>query len=186
MTDIHVPMRDIVPRPDALAPTLTTGRLTLRPHRLDDFPAYADLLASERSRFMGGPYDRQNAWLWFSSDIVQWGFYGHGGLAVVDNASGACVGQVVLNRLPQYPERELGWMAYEEFEGNGFMTEAAARLKSYAFATLGWTTLVSYVSPENSRSIALAKRIGGRVDPDAERPEPDDLVFRYSFEECNP
>ena len=40
-------------------------------------------------------------------------------------------------------------MVYEEFEGNGYMTEAATRLKSFAFETLGWSTLVSYISREN-------------------------------------
>ncbi len=168
---------------EVVTPTLTTDRLTLRPQRLDDFEAYSELLTSDRCRFMGGPHDSTTAWLWFASDIVQWRFFGHGGLAVVENRSGVCVGQVVLNRLPGFPERELGWMVYEEFEGNGYMTEAAACLKSYAFETLGLSTLVSYISRENVRSIALAKRIGGRVDPEADGPEPYDLVYRYQVEE---
>ena len=39
------------------APTLTTERLTLRPMRAGDFPAYAALMASPRAVYMGGPYD---------------------------------------------------------------------------------------------------------------------------------
>ncbi len=186
MTAASTPRADTAGGPEVDVPTLTTDRLTLRPHRLDDFTAYSDLLTSDRCRFMGGPHDPTTAWLWFASDIVQWRFFGHGGLAVVDNRSGTCVGQVVLNRLPGFPERELGWMVYEEYEGNGYMTEAATRLKSFAFETLGWSTLVSYISRDNIRSIALAERIGGCIDPEADGPEPYDLVYRYRIEECNP
>jgi RimJ/RimL family protein N-acetyltransferase len=44
------------------APTLATDRLVLRPAVAADFPALEAFLASERSAFMGGPYDRNGAW----------------------------------------------------------------------------------------------------------------------------
>ena len=43
-------------------PTLHTDRLTLRPLKLEDFATLADLLASDRSRFVGGPMSRMDAW----------------------------------------------------------------------------------------------------------------------------
>lgn len=159
------------------APTLTTKRLTLRPHVMADFDAYAGLMQSDRAVHMGGPFDLQHAWMWFASDIAQWPLKGCGALAVTETATNRLVGQVILNDLPHFPERELGWMAFDQ--GHGYLTEAAVRLRDYAFADLGWPTLVSYVAPANDRSIALAERLGARQDRTADRPDPEDLVFRY-------
>ncbi|MFV0387050.1 GNAT family N-acetyltransferase [Paracoccus sp. (in: a-proteobacteria)] len=159
------------------APTLTTARLTLRPHVMGDFDIYAALMMSDRAVHMGGPFDLAGAWQWFASDVAQWPLRGCGALAVTETASGRLVGQVVLNDLPHFPERELGWMAFAE--GHGFLTEAAARMRDFAFGTLGWPALVSYVAPANRRSAALAERLGALPDPDAPRPDPADLVWRH-------
>lgn len=159
------------------APTLTTDRLTLRPHQIADFEPYAAFWASERARFMGGPVDRNAAWKWFAVDVAQWPLLNCGALAVTETATGRLVGQVGLNDLPNFPERELGWLTFEE--GQGFATEAARALRNYAFDTLGWTTLVSYIDRDNHRSIALAERLGARRDPAAIGPDPEDLVYRH-------
>ncbi|AUH65821.1 GNAT family N-acetyltransferase [Paracoccus zhejiangensis] len=160
------------------APTLTTGRLTLRPHDMTDFPAYSAVMQSDRAIHMGGPYDLAHAWMWFASDVAQWPLKGCGALAVTETATGRLVGQVILNDLPHYPEREIGWLAFDE--GQGYLTEAAARLRDYAFDDLGWPTLVSYIDADNSRSIALARRLGAQLDAAAARPGPEDLVFRHA------
>lgn len=158
-------------------PSLSTERLSLRPHVIEDFPVYAALMQSDRAIHMGGPFDLQQAWQWFASDVAQWPLRGCGALAVTEKATGRLVGQVVLNDLPHFPERELGWMAFEE--GRGYLTEAAGRMRRLAFDDLGWPTLVSYVHPANARSIALAERLGARLDPAAQGPDPEDLVYRH-------
>ena len=162
------------------APALTTERLTLRPHDMGDFDAYAALMQSDRATHMGGPFTPLQAWQWFASDVAQWPLKGCGALAVTETASGRVVGQVILNDLPHFPERELGWMAF--VEGQGYLTEAAACLRSYAFDDLGWPTLVSYIDRDNVRSIALAERLGACLDADAPRPDPEDLVYRHPKE----
>nr|WP_256447674.1 GNAT family N-acetyltransferase [Paracoccus marinaquae] len=156
---------------------MTTDRLTLRPHCMDDFGPYAALMQSDRAVHMGGPFDLERAWQWFASDVAQWPLKGCGALAVTETATGRLVGQVVLNDLPHFPERELGRMAFAE--GRGYLTEAAARLRDYALGDLGWPTLVSYVDPDNRRSAALAERLGARLDGTAGRPDPADLVHRH-------
>ncbi|TRW97567.1 GNAT family N-acetyltransferase [Paracoccus sp. M683] len=160
------------------APLLTTDRLTLRPHVMADFDAYAELMQSNRAIHMGGPFDLAQSWQWFASDVAQWPLKGCGALAVTETATGRLVGQVILNDLPHFPERELGWMAFAP--GHGYLTEAAARLRDYAFVDLGWSSLVSYIAPDNDRSIALARRLGARPDSTAAGPDPADLVFRHA------
>ncbi|MGC4409455.1 N-acetyltransferase [Rhizobium rosettiformans] len=160
-------------------PTLTTSRLTLRPMRFDDWPAYRQLMASERAQFMGGPFSEAAAWGMFCSDHAQWDLFGCGALMIEDLASGACVGQVGINAGPLFPEFELGWFVYPEFEGRGYAREAAEAMLSWARDIRKLPSLVSYVYPENTRSAGLALRLGAVLDPSAERPAPEDLVYRH-------
>ena len=94
-------------------------------------------------------------------------------------STGACIGQVGINGGPLFPEKELGWLLYEGFEGAGYATEAAAALRDWARETLGLDRLVSYIDPDNIASARVAERIGARLDPEAPRQDPDDLVYRH-------
>ncbi|MEM9523839.1 MAG: GNAT family N-acetyltransferase [Pseudomonadota bacterium] len=165
-------------------PTLTTDRLTLRAHRIEDFPAYALLWASDEARFMGGPLNRDGAWGMFCTDVAGWSLHGFGAWAVERSVDGRTIGQVGLNAPPSFPERELGWLVYPDYRGRGYGCEAACAARGFAWRTLGWTTVVSYVDPQNAASIRLAKRLGAALDPDAARPEPSTLVFRHPSPEA--
>lgn len=160
-------------------PTLRTPRLLLRPPEMRDFEAYFGLMRSERSRFMGGPFDETRAWGLFCHDIACWDLFGHGALMVDIEEASICVGQVGINHGPLFPEKELGWLIYDGFEGQGYATEAAAALLNWAFKQAEIGTLVSYFDPLNHRSIAVARRLGGRLDPEAPRHDPEDIVYRY-------
>ena len=162
------------------APTLETGRLRLRGHRVEDFDRFAELLASPRSKFVNGPMSRGDAWRMFAADVGQWVLLGFGAWAIERREDGACVGQVGLNLPADYPERELGWRLWEGFEGQGYALEAALRARAFAYDTLGWKTVVSYIDPENGPSRRLAERMGASPDPDAESPGDDPcLVYRH-------
>jgi RimJ/RimL family protein N-acetyltransferase len=161
-------------------PALRTSRLTLRPPTADDFNAYASLMASPRAIYMGGPFEARAAWGMFCSDVALWALFGHGALMIEIAESGECAGQVGINAGPLFPERELGWLLYEGYEGKGIATEAATAMRDWAFATLGLATLVSYCDPGNFRSIAVAERLGAVRDADAARQDPEDVVLRYS------
>jgi RimJ/RimL family protein N-acetyltransferase len=163
----------------AQIPTLETERLILRPPVVADFPAYAMLMASERARFMGGPVDTRMAWGMFGHDVACWTLFGHGGLMIDLRETGQCVGQVGINHGPRFPEKELGWMLYEGFEGHGYAFEAAQALRDWAFETAGLQSLVSYIDADNVASITLAKRLGGVRDDDAVRQDPEDVVYRH-------
>lgn len=160
-------------------PTLVTERLILRPPVLDDFPAYAQLMASERAQYMGGPYSPIGAWHVFCQDIALWQMFGHGCLMIDLREGGQCVGQVGINHGPLFPEKELGWLLYDGHEGKGYATEAARAVRDWAFGVLGLRRLVSYVDPQNLPSIALAERLGAVLDPVAPRSDETDLVYRH-------
>lgn len=161
------------------APTLGTERLTLRPMRAGDWPAYAALMASPRAAHMGGPFDTRAAWGLFCHDAGGWALFGHGALMLERRDTGATVGQVGLNAGPLFPETELGWMVYDGQEGHGYATEGAAALRDWAWQALGLDSLVSYTHPENAASHAVARRLGAVEDPHAPRQDPEDIVFRH-------
>lgn len=164
------------------APTLTTERLTLRPHVMADFPGFRTVLTGLRAVYMDGPHDDLGAWHMFCADVAHWSLRGIGGLAVTRKTTGEVVGQVAITHPPHFPELELGWLTYDGHEGQGYVTEAAGAFRDWAFAQ-GWPTLVSYIDPGNDRSIAVAERLGARRDAAAPRPSPEDLVYRHAAKE---
>jgi RimJ/RimL family protein N-acetyltransferase len=168
-----------IPIPRLPIPRLTTERLILRAPVADDFPAYAQLRASPRAEYMGGPSNIRAAWGIFCHDVACWTLFGHGALMIDLRATGDCVGQVGISHGPLFPDKELGWLVYEGHEGQGYATEAATTLRDWAAETLGLDRLVSYIDPRNARSIAVAERLGAVLDPNAAKQDPEDLVYRH-------
>ena len=79
-----------------------------------------------------------------------------------------------------WPEREIGWSVWRaDAEGKGFAYEAATAARAHAFTALGWDTAVSYIDPENTRSIALAERMGASRDDKAAHPGGDLPCYVY-------
>ncbi|MDH7798331.1 MULTISPECIES: GNAT family N-acetyltransferase [unclassified Beijerinckia] len=162
-----------------MIPTLMTTRLILRPLRPEDWVAYRDFLASERARYVGGPFALKMAWGIFCADHAQWDFYGCGALMIEERNTSACLGQVGINFGPLFPEWELGWLLYSGAEGKGYAFEAASALRDWARQERQLSTLVSYIDPQNERSRRLAERLGATLDEQAPKLDPIDLVYRY-------
>ena len=104
---------------DQAIPRLRTQRLILRAPVLDDFPAFAALMASPRSEPMGGPFDTPTAWGLFCHGLALWPLMGHGAMMIDLDSTVECVGQLDINHGPLFPEKELGWQVYEAHEGKG-------------------------------------------------------------------
>jgi RimJ/RimL family protein N-acetyltransferase len=151
---------------------------------MEDFAAIAVFYASDAASFVGGPMPAPHAWHRFAADVGSWDLLGFGAWAIEEKATGAFAGQLALSKPPHFPEREIGWLLMSGFEGRGYAAEAARAARTFAFGTLGWSTAVSYVNPDNVRSIALARRIGCVEDPAARPLYPWDLVFRHPSPEA--
>lgn len=153
-------------RVSAAIPTLRTERLVLRPPRLSDFGVLADILSSERSRFVGGPMSRKKAWTEFTQITAGWLLHGHGGWTIMHEDEIA--GFVLVGVEPGDHEREVGYLLTEAAEGKGIATEAAEAARAFAFTTLKLETVVSYIDAGNERSARVAEKLGGRRDAKAE------------------
>jgi RimJ/RimL family protein N-acetyltransferase len=175
----------------ALAPTpvLMTGRLVLRAPQGDDFAAWAAFATSDRSRYIGGPLSRALAWRAWGHVIGHWAMRGFGMFVLAARiAPERPLGMAGPWYPDGWPEREIGWSLWSDAdEGKGYAREAAAAARDHAFGALGWTSAVSYIHPDNARSIALAERLGATRDRAA--PCPEDracLVYRHPRPEPRP
>ncbi|MEX0351437.1 MAG: GNAT family N-acetyltransferase [Paracoccaceae bacterium] len=145
-------------------PVLETERLILRSPRSSDYEAYADFCASPRSVGVGGPYTRSQSFSRLSAIIGHWHLRGYGRWMVSDKSDGRPLGVVGLYFPEGWPEPEIAWSLFEAAEGKGIALEAALASRAYAYDVLGWTTVISCAMPENTRSVALAKRMGAKED----------------------
>ena len=163
----------------ALVPELATARLRLRAPRLSDFPAYADIIASERGRTLTDTPDRETAWLDFCQMVAGWPLRGYGPWTIETSGNRTLAGFVVLVFEFGDPEPELGWILSDAAEGYGYATEAAEAVRAYAYRALGFKTLVSYIDADNLRSIAVARRLNARPDPSTALPFENVRVYRH-------
>lgn len=152
-------------------PTLETERLRLRAPRLDDFEAYAAFSASPRSAGVGGPYSEQQAFARLAEVIGHWQLRGYGRWMVADKATDAPLGVVGPMFPIDWPEPELAWSLFDAAEGKGIAFEAALAARAYAYDVLGWTTAISLTVAGNTRSEALAKRLGATLDSVIQHPK---------------
>ncbi|MEO1536654.1 MAG: GNAT family N-acetyltransferase [Pseudomonadota bacterium] len=171
----------------ALAPVITTDRLVLRAPKLSDFPACAEIAGSEHGRFIGGPMGREDAWAEFAKMTAGWMLHGHGGFTIVDAADVTVYGFVILGLEPGDLEIELGFALTQTGEGKSIAFEAASAVRDWAARELNLSGLVSYIDPDNARSIALATRLKAVRDSEAEAALNDEgtLVFRHPVKEMS-
>ncbi len=153
-----------------MIPTLTTERLTLRAPRWDDFEAYAAFRGSDRARMLGGPYSREQAFDQLAEIVGHWTLRGYGRWMVADQETDEPLGIVGLYYPEGWPEPEIAWSVFQSGEGRGIAYEAAKAARAHAYETLGWNTVISLIDPANTRSIALAKRMGCVPDQNYEHP----------------
>ncbi|KUF09451.1 GNAT family N-acetyltransferase [Pseudoponticoccus marisrubri] len=164
------------------APILHTPRLTLRPHLRSDMDTFWTFFQGDRAGYVSAPATRSQLWYGFASEVGSWDLMGHGGWGV-DLKDGTFIGQVAIGQPPHFPELEIGWIVFDGHEGQGYAQEAATAALHWAWGALPIDTLVSYIHPGNTRSIALAERLGAQHDPDAPRPDgetpAETLVYRH-------
>ncbi len=80
-----------------------------------------------------------------------------------------------------WPEPEIGWTVFSCAEGRGLAHEAALAARAYVYGTLGWDTVISAIAPGNTRSVALARRMGAVAEGRFEHPRFGRLdIWRHS------
>jgi len=155
-----------------LGPTLETDRLLLRPPQEEDLDGWAALLGDEETgRFVGGPVARPAAWRSMATIVGHWALRGFGMFSMIEKGSGRWIGWSGPHLPEDWPGTEVGWSLRRDAWGKGYATEGAARAMDWAFDHLGWDEVIHCIDPENTGSVAVAKRLGstnrgpGRLPP---------------------
>lgn len=158
-------------------PVLTTERLVLRAPVAADWPLFLDFTRDERSRFVrAADMDDEKAWRGFGHVIGHWVLRGYGMFTLTAKGDDRALGMAGPWFPAAWPEPEIGWSIWTAgAEGKGYAFEAASAVRDWAREALGWTRFVSYIDRANSRSEALARRLGCTPDAAAPTPGTDDV-----------
>lgn len=163
--------------PVAPGPTLETERLILRPTASEDFEPWAAFMATDESRFVGGPQARSTAWRGFASMAGSWVVQGHGMFSVIEKSSGRWAGRLGPWVPEGWPGLEVGWGIIPEFWGRGYAVEGAVAAIDWAFDALGWPDVIHCIDPENRNSQRVAEKLGSTVLRRTNLPAPfEDIV----------
>ena len=146
------------------SPKLKSANLILRGPEIRDFEPIALFYAdAPRAAGFGGSLKRDDAWRWFASNIGHWHIHGYG-YFTIETKTGQIAGISGIWNPEGWPEPEVGWVVYPDFEGRSIAYEAAVTARQWAYDKLSMTTLTSNIIPGNTRSIKLAKRMGAKYE----------------------
>ncbi|QQA43431.1 GNAT family N-acetyltransferase [Pelagovum pacificum] len=141
-------------------PTIETDTLRLRAPEDRDLEAYVTYGLSERSRTVGGPFERGESFHRLCAIAGHWQIRGYGRWIVADKITDEPLGVVGPYKPEAWPEPEIAWTVFAEAEGRGVAAEAALAARAFVYDTLGWSTVMSGIDPANVRSVRLAQRLG--------------------------
>ena len=159
---------------------LDTDRLILRPPRIDDLDAWTLLMQDEEAaKFIGGTAPRPVCWRQIMTMIGAWHAAGFAMFSVIERSSRRWIGRVGPWQPEGWPGPEVGWAIVRDCWGRGYAVEAAEASTNWAFDTLGWTTVIHSIAPDNVASQRVAQKLGsrnlgpGRLPPPFESAEID-------------
>ncbi len=152
-------------------PAIETDRLILRLPQASDLDAFAAFRASDRSGFVGGPFTRPESFRDLAVLVGQWHLRGYGRWMITDKETGEAMCTTGIYHPEDWPERELAWSLFGNAEGRGIAFEAAFAARAFIYETYGWPSIISCVDPKNTRSVALAERLGATFERVHEHPK---------------
>ena len=142
-----------------------TSNLRLRHFEPSDAPALFYIYSDpETMRFMGPPpasvdEERKN----INRHIDHYySRLGYGLFAIELTENGALIGRcgILRHEIDGEPTQELSYLIRREQWGQGFATEAANAVVSFAASQLGFHRLIALIAPENKASVRVAEKCG--------------------------
>lgn len=145
-------------------PSIETEHFILRAPLESDLDALEVFNKSERSHLIGGPLDRANCWKVISGGIGHWALRGFGLWHIHHKGDDRMIGACGFIFREGWDEPELGWNVHDGYEGKSYAFEAASAARAYGAKHFDLNGVISYIDPVNSRSIALATRLGATFE----------------------
>lgn len=148
------------------SPTLTTARLVLRPHRMEDADAWYALTSDpEIVEYLAWPLRTREESLQHLRDRTRHTRLERRNdfLALAVVRDGELIGDVSLHLRVTDPGNrvlEIGWLLDPAWQGEGYASEAAEAMLDLAFDRLGAVRVIARMDPRNEASRQLAERLG--------------------------
>jgi len=148
---------------------LTSDRLRIRPHKKGDeillnkavtdsfeqLHEWMDWATTPQTLQESKAYINVSQKFWADKDPVELPFL------IFDPQEKKLYGAITLNNINwKIPSFEIGYWANIHYARNGYITEAVNILMQYAFSTWKAKRIEIYCDPENTKSAAIAKKLG--------------------------
>lgn len=150
--------------------TLTTDRLILRRHKLEDFDAFAAMWAApEVVRFIGGvPSTREQSWARLLRHFGMWSLMGFGFFALEDRATGALFGEAGFHEVRREINPSLegtletGWALAPAAQGRGLAEEAVRAVLAWGAEVFPDKRKTCMIEADHAASLHIAGKLGFR------------------------
>ena len=145
---------------------LETERLALRPYTQDDFDALYEILSDpETMKHYPKPYDAKGTQRWLDWNFANYRDCGFGLWAVVLKETGEFIGDcgITMQSINGQTLPEIGYHIHKAHWRKGYASEAARCCMAYAFDTLGFPAVYSYMTDSNAASYGVALKNGMKL-----------------------
>jgi len=146
---------------------IETERLALRRLTLDDADLLLEIFSDPLAmKYYESTRDRAQVLGWIRWNLDMYKSVGHGMWAASEREGDHFVGLIglVVQKVEDVMEIELGYLLRRTCWGRGFATEAARECRDFGFRELDRKRLISLIDPRNEKSCRVAKRVGMRFE----------------------
>ncbi|MEO0636424.1 MAG: GNAT family N-acetyltransferase [Pseudomonadota bacterium] len=146
-------------------PVIETKRLILRGWDIGDLDSFFALYEDRQyASYVSSVETRWQAFEKLAALIGHWHMRGFGRFSVREKSTGKLIGHCGGSQIDGNREHEMNYTFHPDIAGQGYASEAVISALRYFYTKCGWVTAVSEIHPENTRSIALAKRLGAAFE----------------------
>lgn len=166
---------------------IETDRLTLRSMKISDVDSFAVLFADPKvmKSSIDGTKTSEEVRKWLLEEIEnRQNSRGVELLAVLEKSTANVIGYCGLSLISDIDgetEIAIGYRLIRQCWGCGYATESARAVRDHAFAVLALHRIVALIEPINTKSIAVAKKIGMCYEKDVLLKEYDYPDHLYSI-----
>lgn len=153
------------------APIIQTSRLTLRPHRREDYDdlhaVWSDPIVT--THIGGRASTAQESWFRLMRYLGHWPLMGYGYFAVCERASGQYLGDAGFadHKRGLHPDfdgvPEAGWVLAPHAFGQGYATEAMQAVQNWLDGELGRLRCVFMIETKHTASHRVATKLGYKL-----------------------
>lgn len=162
---------------------MQTAHLILREYTMEDFDALYEILSdAENMQHYPKPYDANGTRRWLEWSMENYRKYGFGLWAIQLKETGEFIGDcgLTIQNIDGQQLPEIGYHIHKKHWRKGYGSEAARRVRDWAFENTEYDCLYSYMKYTNVGSYATAKAAG--LEKIKEYPDDEDgILYVYAI-----